>query len=164
MPLTVNEQRLQPLGLTNIPVSSDAAYRVDLKEKDKELLTLKALDALVDAAASIAAGGATAGASIVHSGAAEASKVIKASAGTLISLVGQNDGATQYIQIHNAAALPADGAVPVYSFKVDGGTPFSLDVPITGIPFTTGIVVCNSSTLATKTIGAANCFFTAVIR
>jgi hypothetical protein len=101
-------------------------------------------------------------ATLVASVALAASLVIKAAAGTLISLEGHNDGAQQYIQVHNAAALPANGAVPTYVFLVPADSNFSLTVPVSGIPFITGIVVCNSSTLATKTIGAADCWFTAV--
>lgn len=92
-----------------------------------------------------------------------ASLVIKNAAGILISIVGYNSlGADQYIQVHNAAALPANGAVPTYTYKVAANSNFSLDIPLSGAPFTTGIVVCNSSTLATKTLGAADCWFTAV--
>lgn len=111
------------------------------------------------------ASGVAAGASIVSSTAQENSHVIKSSPGTLFSLVGVNNKASlQYIQIFNATSAPADGSAPVYTFPVPAATPFSLDVPIVGMPFTTGIYVCNSSTLATKTIGSADCWFTAVLK
>lgn len=109
--------------------------------------------------------GASGGASTVSSSALEASRVIKNSAGTLISLVGYNSkSSSQFIQIHNTTAVPADAAVPIYSFSVLPTANFSLDVPVFGIPFTTGICVCNSSTAPTKTVGSADCFFTAVIK
>lgn len=105
------------------------------------------------------------GTSVVSSSAAEHSKVLKASAGTLFSLVGYNGKASaQFIQLHNTTSVPADTAVPIYSFTVPATSNFSLDVPVCGIPFTTGISVSNSSTQATKTIGSADCFYTAVIR
>jgi hypothetical protein len=111
------------------------------------------------------AGGAVSGASLVSSTANEASRVIKASAGTLISLVGYNARASaQFIQLFNSATVPADTAVPIYTFMVPASANFSLDVPVSGIPFTTGIAVSNSSTQATKTIGSADCWFTAVIK
>ena len=101
----------------------------------------------------------------VASTAQEASHVLKASAGKLISLVGYNNSATaQYIQLFDSATVPADTTVPVYSFYVQGTSNFSLDNASIGIPFTTGIAVSNSSTLATKTIGSANCWFTAVVQ
>jgi hypothetical protein len=108
--------------------------------------------------------GAALGASIVASVAQEASHVIKGSAGTLLSLVGYNAGPDQFIQIHNTTTVPVNTAVPIYSIKVAAGTNFTLDVPISGMPFTTGISVCNSTTQATKTLGSTDCWFTAVIK
>lgn len=108
--------------------------------------------------------GAAAGASLVASSAYETGHVLKASAGTLVSLVGYNSGPAQFIQVHNSATVPADAAVPSYVFAIPATSNFSLDVPITGAPFTTGISVCNSTTGPTKTIGAANCFFSAVVK
>ena len=107
--------------------------------------------------------GAAAGVSLISSTAYEASHVLKASPGTLVSLVGYNSGAAQFIQIYNSATLPANGAAPAYTFAVGAAQNFSLDAP-TGIPFTVGIVVGNSSTGPTKTIGGADCYFSAVIK
>ena len=90
-----------------------------------------------------------------------ASLVIKASAGKAFEIRGHNDsGSAQYIQVHDAASLPANGAVPEEVFTVPADSNFAITFP-QGKQFSTGIVVCNSSTLATKTIGSADCWFSA---
>lgn len=90
--------------------------------------------------------------------------MLKASVGTLVSLVGYNSkGSAQFIQVHDSATLPAEASVPKYTFTVPTVSNFSLDVPIGGAAFGAGITVCNSSTAQTKTIGSADCWFTAVV-
>lgn len=89
-----------------------------------------------------------------------ASLVVKAKPGTLYGFSGVNNKASaQYIQVHDAAALPADTAVPKIVFTVPASSNFTFDFGMYGRRFPTGIVICNSSTLATKTIGAADCWF-----
>ncbi len=89
-----------------------------------------------------------------------ASLVLSATPKKLFGLSGYNSKATaQFIQLHDAAALPADATVPVVVFSVPPLSNFSLDYSPNGRSFTTGIVVCNSSTGPTKTIGAADCWF-----
>lgn len=89
-----------------------------------------------------------------------ASLVVKASPGRLYSLTGFNSGAAQWIQIHDAASLPADTAVPKVIVYVGANQNFSIDYK-NGRTFENGIVVCNSSTGPTKTIGGADCWFDA---
>lgn len=93
------------------------------------------------------------------SSANEASRVVTSSESLMFGCTGYNAGSEQYIQFHDAAALPNDGAVPEVVFKVAANSSFSLDYADIGRNFKAGIVVCNSSTQATKTIGSANCFF-----
>lgn len=101
---------------------------------------------------------------LVHSTAYEASHVVKAAPGTLVALFGYNSGGAQFVQIYDSATLPANAAVPIATFAVAATSNFYLDVPMTGLDCGTGIVVGNSSTGPTKTIGSANCFFTAIYR
>lgn len=90
----------------------------------------------------------------------EASRIIKASAGRLYGMSGFNSKTTgQFYQLHNTTTLPADTAVPVLIWFVNGSSPWALDFGTYGRYFSTGITVCNSSTGPTKTIGAADSWF-----
>lgn len=93
------------------------------------------------------------------------SLVIKAGAGTLYGLSVYNTGAVdQYIQIHNTTTLPADTAVPIITIPLYAGGVLFLDYGVYGIPFAVGMVACNSTTIGTKTIGAADCWFVATYK
>lgn len=88
-----------------------------------------------------------------------ASLVVKATSGTLYGLTGHSSRSSeQFIQIHDAVSLPADTAVPVVVFRVPATSSFSLNYDA-GREMQNGIVICNSSTAATKTIGSADCWF-----
>lgn len=93
----------------------------------------------------------------------EASRVIKSSAGKLYRLQCLNtNAAVRYLQIFNSTTLPADATVPVFTIPVGIGAFVELDFTSMGRYFSTGIVVCNSSTIGTKTIGAADSWFNAL--
>lgn len=94
------------------------------------------------------------------SGGAVNQRVVKAGAGTLYTLYGYSACATrQFIQLFDAVSLPSEGAAPIAVFGTSEEENFGLDVPVTGLPFTTGLVVCNSLLPMVKQIGAADCFF-----
>lgn len=91
-----------------------------------------------------------------------ASLVVKTTGGRLYQLTGYNSKtATQFIHIYDLAALPADTATPKLILIVPASSNFSFDLPIAGRLFLNGIVVGNSSTGPTKTIGAADVWFNA---
>lgn len=94
------------------------------------------------------------------SAALEASSVTKAAAGNLYGFVAHNtNAAKRYLQFYDATSVPADGAVPklVYELPAAGSTRVDL-VPGERRHFPTGICWALSTTLATKTIGLAECF------
>jgi hypothetical protein len=105
-------------------------------------------------------------ASTVVSTALEASHVLKASAGRLVSLHVYNSKASaQWVLIMNSATVPGDGAVtllypPIY---IPATSNISLTFPVP-LSASTGISVSNSSTgTFTKTIGSADCVYVAQV-
>jgi hypothetical protein len=91
-----------------------------------------------------------------NQGAAIASAVVKAQPGALFGWSFTNtNAAARYLQFFDAVTVPADTAVPLISILVAIG---ASDVRSLIRPrvFLKGIVVCNSSTGATKTVGAAD--------
>lgn len=89
------------------------------------------------------------------------SVVIRSTETKLHSLIITNtSGSAQFIQLHNTTTLPADGATPFAITYIPANS--TIKFPMNdcyGIALSTGCVVCNSSTAATKTIGSADCFF-----
>ena len=84
-----------------------------------------------------------------------ASRIISKGACQLMQIMGNNgNGATRYIQVHEAAALPAEAAVPKFTFKVAAGADFLIDFGTLGVGLA-ACVICTSSTQDTKTIAAA---------
>jgi len=90
----------------------------------------------------------------------ENSRIAKSGAGTLFGFTVYNSlASSQFIQLHNANAVPADAALPLISFTVAGSSNLGVYFGASGRFFTQGIVLCNSTTANSKTIGAANCWF-----
>lgn len=96
----------------------------------------------------------------VHSLALEASHIGYVGACYLISFtVNNTNSSAQYIQLFDQGSVPADAAVPDVVFTAAGSSDKVVSYPIPGRMFERGLVICNSSTAATKTIGSADCFF-----
>lgn len=97
---------------------------------------------------------------LVSSTTKEASRVAKASAGSLFRFSVYNDSATPgFIHVYNSTTVPADGAIPTMTPVPIGANSYvnvSLENPFT---FSNGISLAYSTTFGTKTLGAANCWF-----
>lgn len=65
----------------------------------------------------------------------------------------------QWIQIFDAQTVPADASVPLFVWNVPAHSGVGFGWQPNGRQFQTGLIVVNSTTETTKTIGAANCFF-----
>lgn len=94
-----------------------------------------------------------------YSRALEASHVVKTGPGILYGVTVTNTLASaQYFLVFDASVLPADGAIPLLakSCPANDAVGFSW---LPGRTFLTGIIVCNSSTNTSKTIGLTNCLF-----
>jgi hypothetical protein len=65
----------------------------------------------------------------------------------------------QFLNCFDASTLPANAAVPLFSFALAANSGVGFGFQPNGRQFQTGLVLCNSSTDATKTIGSADCFF-----
>lgn len=97
----------------------------------------------------------------VHSNAFENARLVKSGPGKLYGFQGYNSGAAQFVLVLDAVSLPANGAVPCFPIAVGATSVFSAFFGDTGRAFEQGIVLANSSTAPTLTIGAADCFFDA---
>lgn len=154
-PSIVGAVATDPASLPTYTAGDVAALRSDLS--GSLLANTRKLTAADDALVSTPVASA-----LANNVAYATSLVVKASAGRLFSVNGYNSKATaQFIQVLNSATLPADTAIPVAVITVPGVSNFSIDFGPLGIPLSTGIVLSNSSTGPTKTIGSADCYFTA---
>lgn len=85
--------------------------------------------------------------------------VVKTGDGWLYGLTVTNTKATaQFVLVFDASVLPADGAVPLIGKSMQAGDAFAAS----WLPprrFEAGLILCNSSTQASKTIGGADCLF-----
>ena len=86
----------------------------------------------------------------------ETDAVVKASAGSVFSITGYNSHTSDvFIQLHDAASLPANTAVPAVILKVPADSNFFYEFGKAGRFCENGVVVCGSTTGATKTLSGA---------
>ena len=97
-------------------------------------------------------------------GALVASLVVSVKPCKLLALIALNTNAsTQYIQVHETTTLPANGQVPALpAIPVATGSILMFDFGGNGVDLD-ALTICNSSTAATKTIGAADCSIVAIL-
>jgi hypothetical protein len=89
----------------------------------------------------------------------EASRIAKSGAGLLFGFtVYSSNAAAQFILLFDSNTLPADGALPLIPFPI-GATQGAAFSWTPGRSFSRGIVLCNSTTANSKTIGAADTWF-----
>jgi hypothetical protein len=69
------------------------------------------------------------------------------------------NAAAQFLNVFDASTVPADSAVPLFSWPLAAHNGAAFGFTPRGRQFQTGLVLCNSSTDSDKTIGAADCFF-----
>lgn len=97
----------------------------------------------------------------VTTGAAANSLVASAGPARLCGFSGYSANASaQFIQVHNAASLPANGSVPAIVLKAGAAANFGADYNLNPREFSTGVFVCTSTTYATLTLGSTDdCWF-----
>lgn len=90
----------------------------------------------------------------------ETSEVVKATPGTVHRISGFNSHvAAVFIQLHDAASLPANGVVPAIILHAPATSAFDFDLSKIGRYCQKGITVCSSSTGPTLTLSGATAWF-----
>lgn len=92
----------------------------------------------------------------------ESARVVNSGRTQLYGFAGTNTKASaQFILAFDANAIPANGAVPVFVLTAAASSDFWVSWAPAWRNFAEGVVLCNSSTAATLTIGSADCWFDA---
>lgn len=90
-----------------------------------------------------------------------ASRVVKTGPGILYGFTISSTKATaQFVQVFDAAVVPADGAVPLISKSLPAQDAVGFSW-LPGRTFNVGIIICNSTSQASKTLGSADCIIDA---
>ncbi len=83
--------------------------------------------------------------------------------GKLYAVSGYNSGPDQFLMIFNQTnSPPTNGEVAVFSFPIQSLKGFCFDISYYGADLY-NVVVCNSTTSITNTIGLTNCSFQGII-
>lgn len=94
----------------------------------------------------------------------ENSRIVKQGAGTLYGITGvSNNVAAQFVLGFDlGGVIPSNGAIPSIVIATTAGpSNFFADYGTIGRAFARGIILCNSTTLAALTLGAADTWFDA---
>jgi hypothetical protein len=124
---------------------------------------------LCSAATTTPSSAATVGITPNVSAALENSHVFKATPGNLYSVYASNltGGASGFLQVFNATAAPADGAVtPLVCVPFSGGVAQAAYINLPPAVFSTGIVavVSSATTCFTKTTGVLTAFLSGMVQ
>ena len=79
--------------------------------------------------------------------------------------VTHNTGGAAYVQVHDADTPPANGTVPMFAHSIESAKK-DADIESSGafpIYFESGVYVCESDTLATKTLHAGADLFVSLV-
>ena len=82
----------------------------------------------------------------------------------LLGFTVYNSGPAQFIQLFDDTAVPANGEAPILPVPVEADSVFGMYWGEEGRYFPNGLVLCNSSTDSTKTLGSADCWFDVQVR
>ena len=95
----------------------------------------------------------------------ESGSIVKASAGVLYGFSGYNSASVaQFIQAHNSATQPSDGDAPTSLVKAAATSNFSWDASRFGAPFSSGIVITNSSVPDTLKSGSNDTWYNVIYK
>lgn len=87
--------------------------------------------------------------------------VVAEGSGKLFAVIGYNSGPAQFLQVFDGNSMPSNGDAPILVIPLPALSGFAFDFGGQGLPCTSSIILCNSTTGPTLTAGGNNCYFTA---
>lgn len=82
----------------------------------------------------------------------------------LLGFTVYNSGPAQFIQLFDATSVPSEASVPILPLPIAADSVYGTYWGEEGRYFPNGLVLCNSSTAQTKTIGTTDCWFDVQVR